>query len=100
MEKLATNVIVGKLLLVSAVLAWLISCGDKAQVVPRVQIPRGMRAVSVRSNIAVAPGDHVDMLIVGKGQQTNTVLENVEVATAEKESGVVTFLVSPDDAQK
>jgi hypothetical protein len=28
------------------------------------------------------------------------VLENVEVAAAEKESGVVTFLVSPDDAQR
>jgi Flp pilus assembly protein CpaB len=100
MPKLATNVIVGKLLPVSAALALLMSCGDKAQVVPRVQIPRGMRAVSVRSNIAVAPGDHVDVLVVGKGQETNTVLENVEVAAAEKESRVVTLLVSPDDAQR
>ena len=97
MEKLTTNVIVAKLLVAVALLT---SCGDKAQVVLRVQIPRGMRAVSVRSNIAVAPGDHVDVLVVGKGQQTNTVLENVEVAAAEKESGIVTFLVSPDDAQK
>lgn len=99
MTKLATNIIVGKLLLVSAV-ALLTSCGDKTQVVPRVQIPRGMRAVSVRSNVAVAPGDHVDVLVVGKGQETNTVLENVEIAVAEKEGGVVTLLVSPDDAQK
>jgi Flp pilus assembly protein CpaB len=100
MTKLATNIIVGKLLLVSAAVALLTSCGDKTQVVPRVQIPRGMRAVSVRSNVAVAPGDHVDVLVVGKGQKTNTVLENVEIAAAEKESGVVTLLVSPDDAQK
>jgi Flp pilus assembly protein CpaB len=46
------------------------------------------------------PGDHVDVLIAGKGQEITTVLENVEVAAAEKESGVVTFLVSPDDAQR
>ena len=100
MPKLATNVIVGKLLLVSTAVALLISCGDKAQVMPRVQIPPGMRGLTIRidEGISVVPGDHVDVLVVGKGQETNTVLENAEVAAAE--SGVVTFLVSPDDAQK
>jgi Flp pilus assembly protein CpaB len=100
MPILSTNVIIGKLLLVSAALALLVSCGDNVHVVPVVQIPRGMRAVSVISDISVAPGDHVDVLVSGKGHETNTVLENVEIAAADKESGVVTFLVSPDDAQR
>jgi hypothetical protein len=100
MPELATNVIAGKLLLVSAALALLMSCGDNVHVQPMVHIPRGMRAVSIISDISVSRGDHVDVLVVGKGQETNTVLENVEVAGAEKESGVVTFLVSPDDAQR
>jgi Flp pilus assembly protein CpaB len=102
MPKLATNVIVGKLLLVCAVLALLLSCGDNVHVVPMVRIPPGMRGLSIPINegISVVPGDHVDVLVVGKGQETKTVLENVEVAAAEKESGVVVFLVSPDDAQR
>lgn len=102
MEKLTTNIIVAKLLVVSAAVALLTSCGDKAQVVPMVRIPPGMRGLTIRisEGISVVPADHVDVLVVGKGQETNTVLENVEVAAAEKESGIVTFLVSPDDAQR
>lgn len=100
MPKPATNAIVGKLLLVSAVLALLMSCGDNVHVVPMVHIPRGMRAVTLISYISVSPGDHVDVLVVGKAQGTRIVVENVEVAAAEKEIGEVTFLVSPDDAQK
>jgi Flp pilus assembly protein CpaB len=102
MPKLATNVIVGKLLLMCVVLALLLSCGDSVHVVPMVQIPAGMRglAIHIDEGTSVVPGDHVDVLVVGKGQETNTVLENVEVAAAEEEYGIVTFLVSPDDAQK
>jgi hypothetical protein len=100
MTKLATNVIVGKLLLVSAALGWFMSCGDNVHVVPMVPIPRGMRAVSLISDIPVAVGDRVDVLVVAEGQETKTVLENAEVAAADKESGIVMFLLSPGDAAK
>ena len=50
--------------------------------------------------IPVAVGDRVDVLVVAKGQETKTVLENAEVAAADKESGIVTFLLSPGDAAK
>jgi Flp pilus assembly protein CpaB len=71
-----------------------------------------MCAVSIRSNITVALGDHVDVLLVGKEQEASAVLENVEVAAvsrrgsvahrpeAEKETGVVTILVSADEAKR
>ena len=100
MPKPATNIIVGKLLLVTTALGWLLSCGDSAHVVPTVPIPRGMRAVSLISDIPVTPGDRVDVLVVAKGQETKSVLENAEVAAADKESGIVTFLLSPGDAAK
>lgn len=102
MPELATHIIGSKSLLVCAVVVLLVSCGDNVQVVPKVRIPPGMRGLSVRidEGISVVPGDHVDVLVAGKGQEITTVLENVEVAAAEKESGVVTFLVSPDDAQR
>ncbi len=101
MPKPATNVIVFRPLLVCIVLVSLLSCGDNVQVVPMVRIPPGMRGVTIHiEDISVVPGDHVDVLVMGKGQESNTVLENVEVAAAEKESGVVTLLVFPDDAQR
>ena len=83
----------------------LVSCGDAPPYgsdVSPVQIPPDMRAVTVliHQDISVVPGDRVDLLFVGKGQETNAVLENVEVAVADKEVGIVTFLVSPDEAQK
>jgi len=84
-------------------------------------IPQGMRAVSVRVNDVVSvagfvqPGTRVDVLVTGihgAGEnQTTTVLENVAVIavgrslldrmTGETQNaGVITLLVSPDDAQK
>jgi pilus assembly protein CpaB len=81
-----------------------------------------MRAVSVRVNEVVSvagfvvPGTRVDVLLTGNPstgneQQTTTVLENVAVIATgqrlERNSGgdpqqtsVITFLLSPDDAQK
>ena len=100
MPKPATNIVVGKFLLVSAALGWLLSCGDNVQVVPMVPIPRGMRAVSLISDIPVAPGDRVDVLVVAEGQETRAVLQNAEVAAADKESGIVTFLLSLGDAAR
>ena len=87
------------------------------------KIPQGMRAVAVRvrEDISVAgfvqPGTRVDVLLTGTPPDmpdaqtvTTTVLENVEVLTAnqdlqakepsKKETTVVTLLVSPEDAQR
>jgi pilus assembly protein CpaB len=84
-------------------------------------IPQGMRAVSVRVNDVVSvagfvqPGSHVDVMATGDSggndHQTTTVLENVYVlavgknlernaATDTQTASVITFAVSPDDAQK
>lgn len=86
-------------------------------------IPPGMRAVSVRVNDVVSvagfvqPGTRVDVLSTGNQgssneRQTTTVLENVAVIAVGRSlldrngtsdtqnAGVITLLVSPDDAQK
>jgi len=84
-------------------------------------IPPGMRAVSVRVNDVVSvagfvqPGTRVDVLatgIHGAGEnETTTVLENVAVIAVGRSlldrmtgdvgnAGVITLLVSPDDAQR
>jgi Flp pilus assembly protein CpaB len=81
----------------------LASCGNEPyRSLPTVRIPPGMRAVSilVHEDISVAPGDHVDVLIIGKGQESSIVLQNVEVVVADQKVGVVQFFVSPDDAQR
>jgi len=87
-----------------------------------VKIPEGMRATSVRSNEVTGvagflfPGSHVDVLVSfkttdGKGQQTQTVLQNVEVLTVGQHIepdpngkpetvSVVTFLLTPQDSEK
>ena len=83
----------------------LAACGNEPyRRVPIVRIPPGMRAVAilVHEDISVAPGDHVDVLIIGKGQESTTVLQNVEVVAADQTDGMVEveFLVSPDEAQK
>ena len=87
------------------------------------KIPQGMRAVSVRvrEDISVAgfviAGTRVDVMLTGNIDEMNdpklittvTILENVEVLTANQElqsdgtpkrdTTVVTLLVSPEDAQ-
>ena len=77
-------------------------------------IPPGMCAVSVRANkvignMAILPGTRVDVLVTTSSSRANeelstTVLENVAViGTGQKQpqtAPVVTFLVSPEDAQK
>ncbi|MGH9554536.1 MAG: Flp pilus assembly protein CpaB, partial [Terriglobales bacterium] len=87
------------------------------------KIPQGMRAVSVRvrEDIAVAgfviAGTRVDVMLTGNIDEKNdpklittvTILENLEVLTANQElqsdgtpkrdTTVVTLLVTPDDAQ-
>ncbi len=84
-------------------------------------IPQGMRAVSVRVNDVVSvagfvqPGTRVDVMatgIHGAGEdETTTVLENVAVIAVGRSlldrvtgdtgnAGVITLLVSPDDAQR
>jgi pilus assembly protein CpaB len=87
-----------------------------------VKIPEGMRATSVRSNEVTGvagflfPGSHVDVLVSfktadGKGQQTQTVLQNVEVLTVGQHIepdpngkpetvSVITFLLTPQDSEK
>ncbi len=55
---------------------------------------------SVHEDISVAPGDHVDVLIIGEGKESSTVLRNVEVVAEDQKVGVVEFFVSPDDAQR
>jgi pilus assembly protein CpaB len=87
------------------------------------KIPQGMRAVSVRvrEDISVAgfviAGTRVDVMLTGNIDEKNdpklittvTILENVEVLTANQElqsdgkpksdTSVVTLLVTPEDAQ-
>ncbi|HET6840924.1 MAG TPA: Flp pilus assembly protein CpaB [Candidatus Angelobacter sp.] len=87
-----------------------------------VKIPEGMRATSVRSNEVTGvagflfPGSHVDVLVSfkaanGKEQQTQTVLQNVEVLTVGQHIepdpngkpetvSVITFLLTPQDSEK
>jgi|GraSoiStandDraft_41_1057321.scaffolds.fasta_scaffold2729013_2 Flp pilus assembly protein CpaB len=81
----------------------LASCGNEPyRSLPAVRIPPGMRAVKilVHENISVAPGDHVDVLVIGEGKESSTVLQNVEVVEEDQKVGVVEFFVSPDDAQR
>ncbi len=102
MAKLMRNVTGSKLLGLSAGLVLFISCGDhKVQVAPNVNIPRGMRALSVISDIPVAPHNHVDVLVVGNAKQANLVLQNMEIVAVDKGSvNIVTFFVSPDDVKR
>lgn len=87
-----------------------------------VKIPEGMRAASVRSDEVVGvagflfPGSHVDVLVTLRGDavprpETQIVLQDVEVLTAGQKIqpepggkpenvGVVTLLLTPEDAQK
>ena len=87
-----------------------------------VKIPEGMRATSVRSDeiVGVAgflfPGSHVDVMVTLRSDavplpETQIVLQDVEVLTAGQKIepepggkaetvGVVTLLLSPEDAQK
>lgn len=83
------------------------------------RVPQGMRAVSVRvsQDISVGgfvmPGYHVDILCVPNGRnECNTILQRVlvlavnaqerrpEDGKANLETNIVTFAVSPDDANK
>ena len=78
----------------------LASCGsERDRIMPAFPIPPGMRAVSilVHEDISVAPGDHVDVLVIEKGQESRIVLQNVEVVT--HDDNVVQFVVSPEDAR-
>lgn len=86
-----------------------------------VKIPEGMRATSIRSNEVTGvagflfPGSHVDVLVSckpdGKEQQTQTILQDVEVLTAGQHIepdpngkpetvSVVTLLLTPQDSEK
>jgi Flp pilus assembly protein CpaB len=81
----------------------LAACGNEPyRTLPAVRIPPGMRAVEilVHENISVAPGDHVDVLVIGEGKESSTVLQHVEVVAEDQKVGVVEFFVSPDDARR
>src|SRR5581483_9684741 len=87
-----------------------------------VNIPEGMRAISIRTNDVVGvagllyPGSHVDVLLTyrpdtASAPLTQTILQNVQVLTAGQTLepdpkgrpatvNVVTLLLSPRDAQK
>ena len=79
----------------------LASCGSEPdRILPAFPIPEGTRAVSIliHQDISVVPGDHVDVLVIEKGQQSRIALQNVEVVT--HDDNVVQFVVSPEDAQR
>ena len=61
-------------------------------------IPYGMRAVAIRVDDVVAPGNYVDV-IKKTGRRNSTLLENVQVLNRH-DSGIVVLLVTPEDAQK
>lgn len=67
-----------------------------------VQIPLGMRAVNIRiaDDLSAVAGDRVNVLVTVKQGATRVVLQNVKVVAADKNTHVVTFFLSPDDAQK
>jgi Flp pilus assembly protein CpaB len=91
-----------RLISVAILVLLLASCGNEPyRSLPLVRIPAGMRAVKilVHENISVAPGDHVDVLVIGGGKES-TVLQNVEVVEEDQRVGVVEFFVSPHDAQR
>ncbi|MGA8622341.1 MAG: RcpC/CpaB family pilus assembly protein [Candidatus Sulfotelmatobacter sp.] len=88
---------------VATLVLLLASCGNPTyRSVPTLRIPPGMRAVSilVHQDISVTSGDHVDVLIIGKGQESTTVLQDVEVVAVDDRVRSVTFFVSPDDARR
>jgi Flp pilus assembly protein CpaB len=77
----------------------LASCGSEPdRILATLNIPPGMRAVSilVQQDISIAPGDHVDVLIIGK-EERRIVLQNVEVVT--RDENVVQFIVTLEDAR-
>ena len=65
-------------------------------------IPPGLRAVDilVDEDISLAPGDRVNVLMIDKAQTNVTVLENVAVMAADQKVGIVTLVVSPEDARR
>jgi Flp pilus assembly protein CpaB len=66
-----------------------------------VKIPPGMRAVGIHVHVSsVAPDDHVNVLMINKAQTRIILLENVIVMAVDQKVGVVTLLVSPEDAQQ
>jgi Flp pilus assembly protein CpaB len=83
----------------------LASCGIDPDVQPdgavtTLHIPAGMTEVDipVQKDTSVIPGDHVDVLMMDKGQEI-TVLQNVEVLLYFRSDSRVYILVTPDDAQ-
>jgi Flp pilus assembly protein CpaB len=69
---------------------------------PADLIPPGLRAVNilVDEDISLAPGDRVNVLMIDKTQTNVTALENVAVMAADQKLGIVTLVVSPEDAQR
>jgi len=53
-------------------------------------------SILVQQDISIAPGDNVDVLIIGK-EESGIVLQNVEVAA--RDENVVQFIVTPEDAK-
>lgn len=85
--------------------ASLVSCVNPPRnAISPTQIPQGTRIVKVviHDDVSVARGDRVDLLSVGKPGDTETVLENVEVAGIDKKQNmaVVSFVVAPSDAER
>lgn len=85
----------------AALVLLLASCGAKTEQRQSVLIPPGTRAVSiiVGSDISVEAGDEVDVLVLSKELGSQTVLQQVKVLATDHKR-VVTFLTSPQDAEK
>src|SRR6266566_3269217 len=78
----------------------LVSCGNEPdRIMPAFSIPPDMRAVGlfVPKDSTIAPGDHVDVLVMEKGQE-NIVLQNAEVV--KRYEHVIQIIVSPEDAKR
>lgn len=70
-----------------------------------VQIPPGMRAlgVIVYEDVRAVPGDHVDLLGKTEKGRTLVLLKDAELAAVQQldeHDYTVTFLISPEDAQR
>lgn len=65
-------------------------------------IPPRLRTVNilVDEDISLAAGDRVNVFMIDEAQTNVAVLDNVAVMAADQKVGIVTLLVSPEDAQR
>src|SRR6266446_4711716 len=79
----------------------LAACGnERDRSVTTLHMRPGLTEIGIHVQpISVASGDHVDVLMMDKGQET-IVLENVEVLIYDQNDNLVWLAVTKEDAQR